>query len=97
MTLETQVKRLSDLTEEQLEKLAVTYKNIEVDRKYNQSSEQELQVKFRRIIEITLFGWKSKNRIDPKFADDLYEKLRITNALMQTVKKVEKETEENEI
>lgn len=94
MSLQNQIKHLNQLTEEQLEKLVVTYKNIEVDRKYNKASEEELQSKFRRIMEITLFGWKSEKRIDPEFADELYEKLRVTNAFVKTVRNVEEQCSE---
>ena len=94
MSLKNQIKHLSEITEDQLEKLVINYKNIEVDRKYNKESEEELQSKFRRVMEITLFGWESKDRVDPKFADELYEKLRIANALVVTVNKVREECSE---
>lgn len=97
MTLQNQIKMLSDLSEEQLEKLVVTYKNIAIDRRYKKESEEELQKRFRRVMEITLFGWKSVCRIDAKFANELYEKLRIANAFETTIKKVmEKDSEESQ-
>lgn len=97
MSLQNKIKRLSDISEEQLEKLVVTYKNIAIARKFEKESEGELQAKFRRVMEITLFGWKSEKRIDSEFANELYEKLRIVNAFETTVKKImEKDSEESQ-